>query len=276
MSIAIRHFTAFALVLSGGALAACNVDATGSTDAATQALTSDGNEAVASNVQHASLGDLVFAVSQKDPVAAATEASAAAASKIWPSGCRTATKDATNPAVVHIHFADCTGPFGLRHLSGDETAIFSANPDGTLHVSLSDDGDLTVNGKAVQHSGAGDITIDGSKRDVAWKGAWDRTTDKGETVSHTTDLSIVVDTATGCRTSNGTGVTLVGNREVDTTIDNLQVCRTASGEGCPSGSVVHTSKKSGKSVTVDFDGSAQAAVTGPLGHTWDVPLVCAP
>jgi hypothetical protein len=275
MNISIRHLTAFAIVLSGSALAACNVAATDNLDSASAAISSDGSEAVSSNVQHASFADLAFDVSEKDPQKAAVEA-VAAPSKIWNAGCRTRKQDATNPAVVHIHFDDCTGPFGLRHLSGDETAIFSSNPDGTLHVALSDDGDLTVNGKPVQHSGAGDITIAGTQRNIAWKGAWDRTNDKGETVSHTTDLAIVVDTQTGCRTSNGTAVTLVANREIDTKFENLELCRTATGEGCPSGTVVHTGKKSGKSVTVEFDGTAEAAVTGPFGHTAQVPLVCTP
>lgn len=275
MITTIRHLTAFALVVSASALAACNVDTTGTTDAATQALSTDGNEAVASNVQNANLSEEIFQVSEKDPTLAASEMIAVPESAPT-QGCKTRTKDATNPAVVHIHFQDCTGPFGLKHLSGDETAIFSKNADGSLHVAVSDDGNLTVNGKPVQHSGAGDITIVSGKKNVAWKGAWDRSNDKGETVSHTTDLQIVADPATGCRTSNGTGVTLVGTREVDTKYENLEVCKNGSGNPCPSGTVEHTAKKSGKTVTVEFDGTAQASVTGPAGHTFDVPLVCTP
>lgn len=278
MTISIQKLTTLALVVSGASLAACNLGAAGleNTDAATQELTADGNEAVASNLQHASFGDLAFSVTEKDPTLAANEV-IAPTSQVFSSGCSTRTKDPTNPKVVHIHFVDCTGPFGLRHLSGDETAVFSSNADGTLHVALSDDGNLTVNGRPVQHSGAGDITIAGTQRNVAWKGAWTRENDRGLTVSHTNDMSIVVDTATGCHTRNGTGVTLVGTREIDTKIDNLEVCRNASGErGCPSGTVTHTAKKSGKSVTVEFDGTAIASVTGRNGQTADVPLVCTP
>jgi hypothetical protein len=133
-----------------------------------------------------------------------------------------------------------------------------------------------VNGHAVHHSADGDITIDGTKRDVAWKGEWNRDNDLGITVSHTHDLAIVVDTSTGCKTTNGTGVTMVGPREIDSKVEDLQVCKTATGQGCPSGTVIHTAKISGKSITVDFDGSATADVTGPKGHTADVPLVCTP
>jgi hypothetical protein len=200
MTISIQKLSAVALVISGASLAACNVDTTGSgaTDAATQELTADGNEAVASNVQQASFGELAFSVTKSDPALAADEA-LAPTTKMFSGGCATRTKDPTNPKVVHIHFTDCTGPFGLRHLNGDETAVFSANADGTLHVALSDDGNLTVNGRSVQHSGAGDITISGATRNVAWKGAWTRENDKGLTVSHTTDKTILVDTTTGCR-----------------------------------------------------------------------------
>jgi hypothetical protein len=271
------RFSMFALEpVTAVSLAACGVTSTDPTDAATAQLTSDGQEAISSNEQLTAFSSDAFNVTAADPTLAATQY-VAPATQLWPSACETRTKDASDPKVVHIHFNDCTGPFGLLHLSGDETAVFSANPDGTLHVQVSDDGDLTVNGKAVHHSASGDITINGTMRSVAWKGAWNRENIAGITVSHTTDLQIAVDTSTGCRTTNGTAVTDVGTREIDSKIENVKVCRNSSGiEVCPSGTVVHTAKALNKSITVDFDGSATAAVTGLDGKTRDVTLVCTP
>jgi hypothetical protein len=44
---------------------------------------------------------------------------------------------------------------------------------------------------------------------------------------------------------------------------------------CPTGTITSTGKLSGRSITVAFDGTAQAAVTGPRGRTFKVPLICA-
>jgi len=272
----IRRVSLFALVpVTAVCLAACGLGTAEATDAATAQLTSDGQEAISSNQQLTAFNSDAFNVNVSDPAMAATQYAGPVSHA--PAACETRTKDATDPKVVHVHFNDCTGPFGLLHLSGDETAVFSANPDGTLHVQVSDDGDLTVNGKAVHHSASGDITINGALRSVAWKGAWNREDALGITVSHTTDLQIAVDTTAGCSTTNGTAVTDIGAREIDSKLENVKVCKNAAGVvTCPSGTVVHTGKASGKSITVDFDGSATAAVTGIDGKTRDVALVCTP
>jgi hypothetical protein len=271
------RFAALALLASASFLTiGCNKSTSdGTTDTASSELATDGTEAMAANAQHLSLGDSFFGVQSADPVAAIAELTAP--KKVYPAGCRSHAKDPSNPHVVHIHFEDCTGPFGLRHLSGDETATLSKNADGSMHVALQDDGNLTVNGKAAQHNAAGDVTFSPGKRNVAWKGAWTRVNDKGLTVSHTTDLTAEVDLGTSCRTTNGTGVTNVGQREVDTTINSVAVCLNANGEpGCPTGEVIHERKPSGNKVTIEFDGSAEASVTGPKGNTFDVALVCTP
>ena len=96
----------------------------------------------------------------------------------------------------------------------------------------------------------------------------------GIAVDHESNLTILVDVTAGCRTSSGTASTLVRAREVDTAIKDYKVCRNASGvDECPTGTVTHTAKATGKSVTVDFDGSKEATVEDQ-GLSFSLPLVC--
>lgn len=250
------------------AIVACSSKTT-STDSSND----DGNEAAAASAQASHLGEIVFSsVSSQDPTAAAASASVGNG-QLWPAGCATRTKDA-NPRVVHIVFNDCTGPFGLAHLNGEMIVTFSAGANGALHSDHQSNG-LTVNGKPITHSVSADITVSGATRNITWHGVWNRTNNNGDTVAHTSDMAIVLDTAAHCRTGNGTAVTTVDAREVDSTIKDYKICRNPDGtDGCPSGTVTHLHKLAGKSVSVTFDGTNQATITGPNGGTVKVGLVC--
>ena len=243
-------------------------------DSAESQVASDGDEGTAASAQSTNLGSIVFQnVSVADPTQAAAELTMP--SQLWPSGCVTKAQSATNPNVVTITFNDCTGPFGLVHIDGEETVTLSAGPDGALQASLEGVG-LTANGKPITQSATALITFPSSTtRSVVWTGSWQRTDDLGELVNHTTSLTISADLTTGCRTATGTAKTMVAAREVDTTITNLQICVSSTGiEGCPSGSVDFDGVTSGKTLEVQFDGTAEAEVTGPRGDTFGVPLVC--
>lgn len=271
------------LVLGTGLLAGCGSSSTpaagngdGAVDTATQQLAVDGADETVSSGQSTHFGDIVFAaVTSPEPAQASGEL-AGSPTKLWPPSCLTRVKDKTNPNVVHLTFKDCTGPFGLVHLNGEEIVTFDKTGTDTLTASFASQ-NLTANGHPITHSATADITFSAAERDVAWEGAWTRVNAKGDTVAHTSKLTINVDATTHCRVESGTAKTTVVDREIDTTIENLRLCPNAAGDkGCPSGKVTHTGKKSGKTVTVEFDGSAQASVTGPGGKTFDVPLVCTP
>jgi hypothetical protein len=217
---------------------------------------------------------MLFApISVADPAMAA---SSVATAQWWPAGCATREKDKSNPDVVHIHLNDCTGPFGLRHHTGDITVTFSKNADGTLHAQASS-ANMTVNGNPSTFSRDSDISIAGASRTVKTTGAWTRVNAKGETVSHTTDTTTIVDTSAKCRTTSGTAQTNVGKREVDSTITDYKVCRAADGsDECPTGEITHTRTNSGETITISFDGSADATETGAKSGTEQLPLVCTP
>lgn len=233
---------------------------------------SDAVEASGSTAQASHFNQMVFSsVTSQEPDQAAE---AVASEQWWPSGCATRAKDSTNPAVVHVHLQDCTGPFGMRKHTGDITVVFSKTAGGLLHAQATSS-NMTVNGKAVSWSGAADVVVSGTTRTVDYNGAWTRENARGETVSHTSDITIVIDTATQCRTANGTSVTLVGDRKIDSTIKDYKMCKTAEGfDGCPTGTITHSNAAADKTLTIQFDGSSQAQVTGPKGNTVGVGLVC--
>jgi hypothetical protein len=238
-------------------------------------LATDGSEASAASSQSTHLGNVVFsALTSQDPDKAAGDV-AGPPTKLWPAGCVAKAKDPTDARVAHVTFTDCTGPFGLVHLNGEVVSTFSLGAGGALHVDLAGK-DLTANGHPITYAATADVTVDGAMRNVKWHGNWTGTNTKSQTIAHTSDLVIVVDTTAKCSTSDGTAVTTVATRAVDTTIKGYKICLAADGItlSCPTGTVTHTGKLTGKSVTTVFDGSDQAKITGPGGNTFDVPLVC--
>jgi hypothetical protein len=269
-----RSALAFSLVLAGAAVGCGNLGAE-STDAATLELASDGNEAVmASDQATIDMTDATFDAGSAADAASAADALVTAAGDPIGGKCRTRAKDPSDPSTVIITLTHCTGRFGNKDVSGTEIVHFTMGADGVIHADFHSE-NLTVNGKPASHTATADITVSGTTRTIAWQGAWERTNDKGLTVTHTSDLTIVVDTATRCRTRNGTAVTQVGAREITTEITDLQVCRDESGTpGCPTGEVTHTNQANGKTLSVAFDGSNQAEVTTPKGVTFEKALVC--
>ncbi len=163
------------------------------------------------------------------------------------------------------------------NINGQETVTLGSATGGALKANI-DGLNLTANGKPISHSATAVITFpSATTRAVAWDGSWQRTNELGQVVAHTSDVRISVDLAAGCRTIDGTAQTYVDAREVNTTITGYQLCHDVSGqEGCPSGAVNHVGVTSGKTVQIQFDGTAEAEVTGPRGDMFQVPLVCTP
>lgn len=269
-----RSALAFSLVLAGAAVGCANLGEE-STDAATLELASDGNEAVtASDQATIDMTDATFDVSGAADATLVADALVKAAGDSVVASCRTRAKDPNDPSTVIITLTHCTGRFGNRDVSGTVIVHFTMATGGVIHADFHSE-NLTANGKPASHTATADITVSGTTRTIAWQGAWERINDKGLTVTHTSDLTIVVDTATRCRTRNGTAVTNVGAREITTEITDLQVCRDESGTpGCPTGEVVHTNTANGKTLSVQFDGSNQAEVTTPKGLTFEKAMTC--
>ena len=258
------------VVLAGGALVACS----SKTSSGGDSTNTDSNEAAASSAQSQHMAGLVFnSVSSADPAMAAT--SVATGTQLWPAGCVTRAKDASNANLVHVTFNDCTGPFGLVHLNGGVDVAFSAGTTAGTLVAVHTGVNLSANGHPITFSGTADITIAATSRTVQWQGAWERVSNGGETITHTSNLIINVDTVAKCHTANGDAQkTTIGDREVDSTITNYKICETNGIEDCPaSGTIVHTHKATGRVVTVTFDGSTEATFSSGSVMV-KVPMVC--
>ncbi len=268
MTDAMRAVLAFSLP---AVLAACS----GPVDPIEEQIAADGSEGMAASTQSTSLAGVVFdGVSVADPAEAAGQLGAPG--QLWPSGCVTRARDAVEPDVVHVTFADCSGPFGLLDIDGEVTVTLSAGPAGALHVAFAGLG-LTAGGGPVTFSATADTTFPTlTMREVVWQETWLRTDAAGELVTHDSDVTLAVDTLAGCRTLDGSARTTVADRQVDSTLRGYRICHDLTGaEGCPSGSVIHTGEPSGKVVTIAYDASDTAHVTGPKGDTFEVALGCA-
>jgi hypothetical protein len=187
-------------------------------------------------------------------------------------------RDPLHPDVAIVTLTDCTGPFGLVHVDGEETVTFGAGGGGALHLAVEGMG-LTVNGRPVSFSASADVTFPtATTRNMVWQGAWTRADEAGDTVDHRSDLQISVDLQSRCTTADGSAMTTVADRGVETSIAGYALCRdlATGGAGCPTGTVTHTGRASGRTVTVRFDGSDVAHVTGSGGNTFSVDLICAP
>lgn len=243
-------------------------------DAATEALATDGAEAVASNDTSTSgLTDLSLEAVSAEPADAA-DALVMAPPDAADGSCRSRAKDPNDPHTVIITLVNCVGRFGKHHVSGTEIIHFTKGEGPVLHADFHSEG-LTIDGKPASHTASADITFAPGSRTIAWQGALSRVGKNGGAVEHSSDLTIVVDTASHCRTRNGSAVTSFGDRQIDTTFEDVSVCRDETGHfGCPTGEVTHTNAQNGKQVTVSFDGSDQALVTGPKGQTFEKELVC--
>lgn len=212
-------------------------------------------------------------VTSNDPAAAAD----AIAGDKDGDDCRTRTRDASDPNVVHVTLDNCTGRLGRHSVSGTITITFSANPDGSLHAEHQSDS-LSVDGRPATHQASADITFDADQRHVVWHGTWTHINKNGELATHTGDRLIDVDRATHCRTVNGTGVTHVGDREIDSTISDLKTCEGPSDiDSCPTGTIEHDNLTKKRTATETFDGSdvAHIDIVKPKGEkTKDVVLNC--
>ena len=199
-------------ILVAGAVTGCG--GAEDVDQALQLLSSDGAAAVTASDQSTdALTDATFdVVASADPTAA-TLALVAAPAEPVDGKCRTRERDPSDPATVIITLHDCTGRFGRHHVSGVEIVHFSAGEGGVLDADLHSEG-LTFDGQPASHTASAEITFSSGARQVVWQGAFDALTDAGEAFTHTSDLTIAVDTTTHCRTRNGSAQTAIGARTI--------------------------------------------------------------
>src|SRR3954469_17798818 len=175
----------------------------------------------------------------------------AQAKTFWqPASCVTATQ--TNN-VVSYKLADCTGPYGLVHVTGIVVVTYSADSAG-IHAAAVTTG-LMVNGATMNMSSHGDYSVNGSAKKLVVSTTGSGTGAFGTAISRNGSYTLSWDDASQCAALDGAWSTMIGSDTWSTSIANYAQCKAH----CPSsGTLAHTGGISHVTFTVTFDGSADA------------------
>jgi hypothetical protein len=203
-----------------------------------------------------------------------TDALAGAASDrakaFWqPAGCLTATARA---AEVTYTLNDCTGPFGLVHVTGSVVVDYSLATDG-IHAHAVANG-LSVNGADMNIDAQAVYSISGTTKRLQVATTGTGTGPRGSAIARTGSYTVTWDPTTSCVGLDGQWQTTIAGLQWSTQISGLDKC----GSHCPAagGTVTHHGGLSNITVTVDFDGSANADWSTSTGRTGTVSLFCTP
>ena len=181
--------------------------------------------------------------------AVSAKLSANLSARFTPPGCVTVTPDA---AALKAVFADCTGPRGLVHVTGELDLSASISLQGAITVKGTSS-DLQVNGAQLEINATGTYAVTATGHTLTVATSSTGTGAHGNAIDHAGNYTIAWDPATQCRTIDGQWSTELGAATRSSTVDVSQC-----GTGCPTGSISHAFVD-GKTLTVTFDGTATAA-----------------
>lgn len=207
-----------------------------------------------------------------DPVAAAADAAARPPVGLFPASCLVKEADGVH---LHADFDGCTGVFGRVSLHGGMDAVFESSGECRMHADIVDSGDFTANERPLDYEAQADIRYHDSYRDVDWSAHWEGTTRRGKDVEQTSSLNVRVDEESTCLDIVGSTHGRVDRWDFGTVIEDLTICP----DQCPSSGMVEATLEGelrDRRITVEFDGSSVAYVTGWTGREFEVDMVCGP
>jgi hypothetical protein len=171
-----------------------------------------------------------------------------------------------------VEFDGCTGPFGRVRLDGAVDATFALTGECRLRADIVDAG-LTANERPLDYRATADITVSDGAHEIDWNAHTAGTTRRGRTVEQVSELHVVLDRETSCRTLEGNVEGTVDSFEYNWGVTGMAVCP---GE-CPTSGTVkaawHRARRE-RTFTVEFDGSNLAHVTMPSGRQRDIAMLC--
>lgn len=197
----------------------------------------------------------------------------AGAKTFWqPASCVTATQ-LNN--VVTYKLSDCTGPYGLVHVTGSVAVTYTADAAG-IHAAAVTNG-LLVNGATLNLNSQADYTVNGSAKKLVVSTNGGGTGAFGNSITRNGGYTLTWDDASMCGTLDGSWSTKIGptgNSDTwSTSIAGYAQCK----YHCPSsGTLSHTGGISKVTITVTFDGSASAKWATSRGRSGTIALFCAP
>jgi hypothetical protein len=259
---------------NNGGAGAPNPDTADAEDGSdTNAAESDTESIGQSFVGSASGGGLTLASAGELTMGDLSAANVGDAAKAFyqPAGCLAVTSDSAAKTVTY-QFSDCTGPFGMVHITGTVNAGWSAPSTTELDLSFTATS-LEVNRATIDWSATAKIAASGSARTMQWDGQFSGTTARGRSFSRQNHKTIAWTTGTSpvCAQANGYSEGDVTGRKLRTDVTNWKRCKGA----CPeSGDIKITNEATNKSIDIKFDGGDQITFTGPNGGQLTVTLAC--
>jgi hypothetical protein len=167
---------------------------------------------------------------------------------------------------------NCTGRFGLVHVTGTVVAVLADGSDG-LDITVTGMG-LKVNRATLDLNASAVLSDDGTKRKLVVSTNSSGVGPRGNTFTRVGTYTVERDPSTACVSLDGQWQLDVSNaRSRSTTVSGLSRC-----DGmCPAagGVITHTGIL-GRTVTITFDGSDAASWTTSNGHSGTVDLTCGP
>jgi hypothetical protein len=140
---------------------------------------------------------------------------------------------------------------------------------------VEDSGDLTANEHPLDYAANMDVELFEGFRSVERVASFEGTSRRGRSIKQRSELSIIVDTRTDCRTIDGSTKGSVGRFDFDASLSGLAFCP----EQCPTAGTVEGTahgRLRDHTIEVTFDGSAIARVRGWSGDTFEVDMDCEP
>ncbi len=187
-----------------------------------------------------------------------------------PAGCLAVTNDVAAKKVTYL-FNGCTGPKGLAKVTGAVTVTWAVTGTSAMHLDYAATG-LQINAGSYDWSAAADVTASGTQRTAKWTGSVKGTTGNGVSVDRSNEKVFTWDTSDACLTIDGTSSGTYGERRLKTTIAGFKKCKGS----CPEagGTLVLEDPDDGRTVTVTFNGTGRATVTGTRNVSTTVTLAC--
>jgi hypothetical protein len=187
-----------------------------------------------------------------------------------PAGCLTVTDTPAQSQATYV-FADCTGPYGLVHITGTVTVGYSSSAANQLTLTYAATG-LKINNATVDWSASADITANGAARTMVWTGMFSGTTGHGRAISRTNSKTYNWTVGVACLSVTGeSNGTVTGN---DLTVDVINFSRCA--DACPaSGSEIKITDVTTGTVYDLTYGDGEATYTDSNGDRITFTPLCA-
>lgn len=212
---------------------------------------------------------LIATTEGADPSMSAEEAATAASDHatrfFQPEGCLTAV--VSGRTVVYT-LNDCTGPYGLVHVTGDVTVEYNIQGDGLGFTASADA--LDINGASVDIDNQGVYRKVGTRHEITGSVSGRGVGPRGNAFSRSGNRTVTWDPESACLTLDGSWMTDVDGKSWTTVVDGFSKC----GGACPAtgGSIEWASDRG--SLRVDYDGTDIAAWSTDKGREGTVELYC--